>query len=537
MPVRALIIVVVVAVSTAVSSGGARAEKVKTNQTTKVYARPGEQAEVVVKVKSGQNMTVLAKDGRWLKVRVQGRTGYVPRSKVDGADTDEIERNTRRRPFVDGRTTHRGFGGDAGPEDRVGADATGAGQDDDSGGDDSDSKRDDDKPRHRSSKGDDDDKPKRHTKSKDDDDKPKRHGKSKDDDDDAKVSDDSKDDSKDSDDDAPKDDDRQVAHVGEKTKIYTDRDSDSDAVFTAKPNMILYPTETKGKWTLVEDDEGDAGWVLTSHLDIESPGGAHKRELDLGARLGFTFISQGMRAVGSTAMTGSGFNPDNYNIGVSSLAIALGGRALYPYGKDYLLGGEFAYSYSFTALGGVFVPSGAMGGGGVNTSISIHNINVRGLAGYDLHKSNGMMVFGRLGYRYQGFLIADVADPAKNPAKFPSEVLKAPTLGAGLSIPRLTDKIGLKFALDAIVAGASINQTVGLEDGKPGAASAKAVCLGGEFVYKWKKDMDLRGTYDLNYAAIDFGPSVAGNMRGHTGTDVSRTDIFHTVTFGIAKGF
>ena len=115
-------------------------------------------------------------------------------------------------------------------------------------------------------------------------------------------------------------------------------------------------------------------------------------------------------------------------------------------------------------------------------------------------------------------------------------MLKAPTLGAGLSIPRLTDKIGLKFALDAIVAGASINQTVGLEDGKPGAASAKAVCLGGEFVYKWKKDMDLRGTYDLNYAAIDFGPSVAGNMRGHTGTDVSRTDIFHTVTFGSRRG-
>ena len=72
-------------------------------------------------------------------------------------------------------------------------------------------------------------------------------------------------------------------------------------MFTAKPNMMLYPTETKGKWTLVEDDEGDAGWVLTSRLDIESPGGAHKRELDLGARLGFTFISQGMHAVGSTA--------------------------------------------------------------------------------------------------------------------------------------------------------------------------------------------------------------------------------------------
>src|SRR5665647_29194 len=81
------------------------AEKVKTNQNAKVYNRPGEQGKVVVKVKEGQAMTVLAKEGRWLKVRVSGRTGYVPRSKVDMSDDEEITRNTRRRPFVDGRST------------------------------------------------------------------------------------------------------------------------------------------------------------------------------------------------------------------------------------------------------------------------------------------------------------------------------------------------------------------------------------------------------------------------------------------------
>ncbi len=76
----------------------ASAEKVKTNQDTKVLNHPGEQGRVVLKVKSGQNMTVIAKEGRWLKVRVSGRTGYVPRSKVDMADGDEIVRNTRRQP-------------------------------------------------------------------------------------------------------------------------------------------------------------------------------------------------------------------------------------------------------------------------------------------------------------------------------------------------------------------------------------------------------------------------------------------------------
>src|SRR5262245_43052214 len=96
MRVSALILLVVLG-----TVGVASAEKVKTNQSTKLYAGPGEQKKVLLKVKSGQNMTLLSQDGRWLKVRVQGRTGYVPRSKVDMADDDELVRNTRRRPFVD----------------------------------------------------------------------------------------------------------------------------------------------------------------------------------------------------------------------------------------------------------------------------------------------------------------------------------------------------------------------------------------------------------------------------------------------------
>ena len=37
----------------------AAAEKVKTNQSTKLYAGPGEQKKVLLSVKSGQNMTLL----------------------------------------------------------------------------------------------------------------------------------------------------------------------------------------------------------------------------------------------------------------------------------------------------------------------------------------------------------------------------------------------------------------------------------------------------------------------------------------------
>ena len=126
--------VLALVVGSALVAAPVHAEKVRTNQATKLYSRAGEQSKILMSVKSGQAMTILSKDGRWLKVRFSGRTGYIPRSKVDLPEgADEIQRNTRRRPFVDGRTTKRGFGGEEGPDDRVGADATGDGKD---GGDD-----------------------------------------------------------------------------------------------------------------------------------------------------------------------------------------------------------------------------------------------------------------------------------------------------------------------------------------------------------------------------------------------------------------
>ncbi len=543
----------IVAVTLASLFGAAHAEKVKTNQETKVYSRPGEQAKVIVKLKSGQNMTLLAQDGRWLKVRVQGRTGFVPRSMVDMPEADEIVRNTRRRAFVDGRSTRRGFGGES-PDDRIGADATGdnVADDDDKGSKSSKSKDDDeDSPKGKrvaakagKHKDSDDDEPKS-TKKKpekpdksdksDKSDKPDKSDKGDkadkdddkgggDDDDDLKVTDDKGDDSG--------EEARPTAHVSEKAVVYNERDKDSGEMFVAKPNMTLYPGETKGKWTFVENDDGDGGWIMSSQIDVDNGGGGEggprKREIDAGARLGVMFIQQGMRTVG-----GSANFPDTYNLGTSAAAISLGGGIMYPFGKSMVFGGEANLDYAKTLLGGVSVP-----GTKVQEGISLTTFSLRASAGYDLHKKNGMTVLGRLGYRYQAFLVDGYNDPAKNPANLPQETFAAPTLGAGLAIPRLTDKIGLAFTLDTVLFGASVSQTRGLQDGT--TPSAKAAFVGAIFTYHWKKDMDLQGTYNLDYASYNFGaPSTDPNLnkRMHTGTDVTRTDIFHVVTFGIAKGF
>ncbi|MGE5184681.1 MAG: hypothetical protein ACM31C_21565, partial [Acidobacteriota bacterium] len=264
--------------------------------------------------------------------------------------------------------------------------------------------------------------------------------------------------------------------------------------------------------------------------DGEGGGNPHKRAIDVHARLGVMFLQQGMRTAGSTLMnSGTTFNVDNYNLGTSALSLALGGEITYPYGKNAVVGAELAYDYA-RAIPGIHYNM-------TDTGISIHNINARALYGYDLHKKNGMMLFGRLGLRYEGFQVnvTNYTDPKQNPALIPSENLYAPTLGAALAIPKLTDKIGLKVALDAVLFGASITQTKALEDGA--SPSAKLVCLEGVFRYKWKKDLDLQGMYDLNYGSYDFGKPLSTSMRGHTGNDVTRTDIFHTLTFGIAKGF
>jgi hypothetical protein len=588
---RVVALVVVATLGVLLGSGVADAEKVRTNQSTKLLARPGEQAKVLLTVKSGQNMKLLNQEGRWLKVRVQGRTGYVPRSKVDMADDGGISRNTRRRPFVDGRGKRRGFGGDSAPDDRVGADAVG----DSGGGDDEadDEEEEEDEPKKKpaaktpppkvaATKGKPaDDEEDEEEDEEDDAPAPKKAppaktpakapppkvavatkatpSKTTDDDEEADEEEDADADAdEDEDEDADKpvtksgsdDEDpiggdekgeedeeeaRPVARVNKKVSVYEEADAESSEEFVVRPTDLLYPMESKGGWTFVENAEGDSGWIMSDALVLEGSGGGAgstgRRVIDIRARAGLTIIQQGMRTAGSNVLE----VPDNYNIGTSSLTLSVGAGILIPKGK-LLLGGEFTYDYAKALGGGVpYDADPADATPPVNIGITLHNVNVRALAGLDLKKKSGMTLFGRLGYRYQGFLITDVANFTANPALLPSEVVKAPTLGAALSIPRLTEKIGIKFSLDAILFAASVKQTVGLEDGT--APSVKAVTLGTDLTYKVAKSIDLMATYNLSYMNIDFGAPMMSSMRNHMGTSVARTDIFHIITFGIAKPF
>ncbi|HEY6032771.1 MAG TPA: SH3 domain-containing protein [Kofleriaceae bacterium] len=509
------------------TTGSAFAEKVKTNQETRVLNHPGEQGKLVIKVKEGQQMTLIGTEGRWLHVRVSGRTGWVARSKVEMADPDEIERNTRRRPFVDGRSTHRGFGSSEAPEDRIGADAVGGG--DDSSGDDKPAT----KPKKPSSdEGDDDDDAKPAAKKPaakpakkgddegdDDDDSGKKPAAKKGDDDEAAAEE------------APK---RPQAHVGAKTKVFGERDESSDVEFTAKPSDVLYPGETKGKWTKVETDEGDEGWILSDALEIEGGGGGagHGRTIALDVGVGIAFIQQGMRTAGSTKAPGTDQVPDAYNIGTSAASLSLGGSYYTGLGKKYLIGVDAGLNYSKTVGGGVTYMKTV-------TGLTIADYTLRAAIGYPTARPSGLTLFARLGFRYRNYSVNDYNSATGNPAKIPQENLKAPTLGFAFAMPKLTPKLGLLVSLDAILFGASISQTAGLEDGA--TPSMTGVNLAAGLVYAWKPTMNLVFAYDLDYGGYDFGAPNTGSAmmstRGHTGTDVTRTDIMHAVTVTLAKGF
>jgi hypothetical protein len=513
-----------------------RAEKVRTNQPTNLLSRPGERANVIVKVKEGQAMTVLAKESRWLKVRVSGRTGWVPRSKVDA--TEEIVRNTRRRSFVDGRGTKRGFNGEEGPEDRVGADALGQteGRSTDEDEEPAPKKK---KPAVEEEEEEEEEPPakvakkgKPAAKKPDPKTKPAKAEKVEDEDD---ISVDDEEEAPktaakpassggDAEDDEPADE-RPQARVKAKTVAYAEPDAESDESFPATPNTPLFPTGAKkGKFTEVENEEGDLGYVLTSSLasDDGEGGGVRTRQIDVRARIGFSFFQQGLRTPNAPVGV-----PNNYNISTSAATLALGGALLYPYKARFLVGGEVSYDYA-KAIPGLKEMDGT------TTSVGLHKLQVRGLFGYDLKKKSGMMLFGRLGLHYQSYQVADADNLAKNTATLPSEIITAPAIGAALAIPGLTPKIGLRFSVDAILFGASVKQTKNLEDGAD--PSAKAFLVGAGLVYRLSK-FDLQVTYDLNYYRMSFGAMVPTSQRMHMGGNVSRTDSFHALTVGAAKAF
>jgi len=519
-------------------TGAARAEEVRTTHTTKVMKRPGEQSPVVLRVSAGHQMEVLAEEGRWIKVRVEGRTGWVARTQVESsAEAREVQRNTRRRPFVDGRSMRRGWSGDA-PDDRIGADAVSEDSADDrsAGRDARDSDDDGDDARPMKKKA-----PAKKIKVRRDDEaasdeaddevasakKAKSHKRpARDDGDDADADDRPRAARDGDDDDAPaepaKPEKKMVTVVADEAQAHATPSKRGRAAFRVNKGdrVAFVETSDDGKWVQVENDDGDSGWIRAR--DVADDG--HKaREISLDARVGFASIGESFQSNGTGSLA-------NYKMGSAAFALGVGGGADWRWGQSLRVGGELGY-VGAKATPGVRYKDGTTA---TDIGFTTHDVDVRAKVGYDLHRASGALVWGHLGYHYGAFTVDNVGDLTKNLAKVPSETLTGPTIGAAFDLPKLTDKLGARATADLLYPGTR-TQTKGLEDGA--ASKTMAAFMTATLSYAWKDEWTFDAGYRLAWASTNWAGAATGSQRGNGATTAQRTDLTHVLSVGIAKSF
>lgn len=485
----------------------ANAETIRATGQTRVMSRPGEGSRVITRVSSGRKMTVLARQGRWIKVRVNGRTGWITRTaSVQTVNARATVRRNRRRPFVQGRTTkRRGWSGSA-PRDRVGADATNEETLDDEELDEEEApkaRKVAARKRTRRAKVKVKESRRVARRASDDEEEEERSEKKRDSDTLSNV----------------------VVSVAE-AKLFQKPNSRSRRVLTVEEGakLSVVRKSRSGNWMLVRDVDGESGWIRSD----EVKGDAYTYPKSLrrgGARLGYTSFGSQFASDGLGEFA-------NYTITTAAANLSVGGDWLYNYSKDYILGVEGSYT-GLRASPGVRVANAA--GEVADIAFTRHAVQVSGKAGYNMNNKSGMVIFARAGYHYAMTDIHDGQDLVKNLARLPSEVLQGITVGASVEVPKAGEKVGIRLSVDALYPNGKLEQTAGLEDGA--VSKVFAAWATGHVIYQWKPDMTLEGIYQYSYTKAEFEGRAMESQRLHQAETAARKDVGHTVMIGVGKTF
>lgn|GEM_PF-1903933 len=482
----------------------AQAETIRATQQTRVMSRPGERSRVITRVSSGRKMVVLARRGRWIKVRVNGRTGWVTRtSVVRTRNARTARRRTRRRPFVQGRSKRRGWSGNA-PKDRVGADAV-----------DEETLSDDDF----------DDPPKRR--------RPKRRARRKK----VKVRESRRVARRSFDEEEealPRDEPKaekkpvlpSVVVSVEESRLYRKPSSRSRRVLTVEQGdkLSMVKKSRSGRWMLVRDSDGESGWIRSD--DVQAATYKYPKTLKrIGASIGYTSWASQFASDGTGEFS-------NYNISTAAAALNLRAEYLQNYSKDYLLGVEGNYN-GLRASPGIRVTNAA--GDVADIAFTRHAVNLTAKAGYKLNNKMGAVVFARAGYYYAMTEIHDGENLDVNIARLPSEVLQGITVGASVEAPQFSDKVGVRISIDALYPNGKLEQTSGLEDGA--VSKVFAAWATGHVIYQWKPNMTLEGIYRYSYTKAEFEGAAMDSERLSGATQAARKDVGHTIMIGLGKKF
>jgi uncharacterized protein YgiM (DUF1202 family) len=523
----------------AVAPPAAHADQtVRTNTEANLRARPGERAPTLAHLDEGQSVRVLGRQGRWLKVSVKGKVGWITRTQVaDEGESTAARASTEKKRTAAAKARKKGWS--SMDDEAVGSDAV----DGDDAADEGEE-----------------------TAASDDDSAPP-----------AKVAKDSKESKKDAkaereaareeEETAAADDDKaekkakqeamkapakkaKITKGGEvvtvrSTAVHAKPSKKSDEKWDADKGakLTVVAMNEEGDWIKVEDSDGDKGWVAKKDLrasaddlgsdDSGDAVASSDESVDEGRSVRAVAPKQGPMAIWASANVGvlakiqtyaSGGDGLRANYGLDNTAPAvIGGIGFMRHMGNFNLGADAGI---VATVGGSGIAIAASSGGMAETlGWQALEIDVRGHAQYVL-SPKGYAIGARAGYHVSSVTV----DVSKN-AKLPSEKLAGFMVGAGFEAPHLTQKIGMRIGADLLVGG-SLLQTEGLKDGDESTASAIFANAG--LSYAFTSKLGLTATYQMAFENFTW----AGvNQREAGATDAKRQDVQHVVGAGMSYTF
>ena len=567
------------------AAGPARAETAQTRRPSPVFASPGEQARVVTRVRAGSAVKVLERKNRWLKVRVNGRTGWIARTSVGpvargdapvrsagrrasaegrgrrpdrtaGAATDEgaaarpeearpeeagdenalrarrrqavLRRLVQRRALAAERATAIAIDGTAGEGEDLPLAGAGAARGVGVGASRADRGVDSDADPATGAGGE-------HL--------PgatpvaalappareaagrarARAGVAR----------------------AP-----QYVVVRAEARLYQQPTSGSDQVLRASAGVRLRVLERSGKWLRVASERGEAGWVRSSRVrqspvdasrpdasrvdarvdaaPSARPAAARADKLVVRAAAGL-----GYSAIGQKFASGSSDPRATYRLSSGAAVLGAGGEVVHALSERWVVAGDLGYRYSQATSGMHYTDPDTMTA--VDIGFKRHQFDLGARAGYALGGKLGMVASGRLGFHYDNLRIDEVRNFDSNLARLPSEVLRGVTVGALLDVPRLGARWSARVGLDALPLLARRTQTAGLEDG---ASSHTFAVRGGAVVaYALSDTYRVSGEYGYEYAKTRWSGVADGSMRLQAADWARRKDSAHLFVIGVGRSF
>jgi uncharacterized protein YgiM (DUF1202 family) len=528
----------------AVAPQAAHADQtVRTNTEANLRARPGERAPTLAHLDEGQSVRVLGRQGRWLKVSVKGKVGWITRTQIaDEGESMSARASSEKKRTAAAKARKKGWS--SMDDEAVGSDAVDGADADE--GEEASAADEESAPVEKTAK-----ESKKEAKEEREAAKEERAAKEEE----ASASDEE---------DAPSKSSKskkeamkapakkaKIAKGGEvvtvrSTAVHAKPSKKSDEKWDADKGtkLTVVAMNEEGDWIKVEDSDGEKGWVAKKDLRASAADGMDSDDsgdavassddsVDEGRSVRAMAAKQGPMAIWASANVGvlakiqtyaSGGTGLRANYGLDNTAPAvIGGLGFMRHMGSFNLGAEGGI---VATVGGSGIAIAAGAGAPAETlAWTALEIDVRGHAQYVL-SPKGYAIGARAGYHVSSVTV-DVSDNAK----LPSEKLAGFMIGGGFEAPHLTDRIGMRIGADLLVGG-TLLQTEGLKDGQESTVSAMFANAG--LSYAFTSKLGMTATYQLAYENFAF---TGANERESTATNAKRQDLQHVFGVGMAYSF